>query len=117
MTINNVNISGNLVSDCDKKTVGKTPLVSFVVAVNERRKNGDEWEDYPNFIECNLFGTLGKAVSDKLVKGARVCVYGKLYQSRWEKDGVKMSKISVTVTDIEIMRKPEKKEEQEEIPW
>lgn len=120
MSINNVCISGNLVADCDKKKAGEMPLVTFVMAVNDRRKVGGEWQDYANFIECSLFGNLGKALSDKLVKGARVCVYGKLYQSRWEKDGINMSKVSVTVNDIEIMRKPEKtdsKATQEEIPW
>lgn len=121
MSINNVNISGNLVADCEKKNAGQTPLVTFVVAVNERRKNqqSGEWEDYPNFIECNMFGALAKALSDKLVKGARVCVSGKLYQQRWESDGKKMSKVTITANDIEITRTPEKKHEaaQDEIPW
>lgn len=118
MNVNTVAISGNLVADCEKKTAGQTPLASFVIAVNESRKNSTgEWEDYPNFIECNLFGNRVKSYAASLVKGTKVFISGKLYQSRWQKDGQNMSKISVTVDTIEIMAKREKPQAQEEIPW
>lgn len=118
MNVNTVAISGNLVADCEKKNAGQTPLASFVIAVNESKKNSaGEWEDYPNFIECNLFGNRAKALSESLVKGTKVFISGKLYQSRWNKDGQNMSKISVTVDTIEIMAKREKPVKQEEIPW
>ena len=118
MNINTVAISGNLVADCEKKNAGQTPLASFVIAVNESKKNANgEWEDYPNFIECNLFGNRAKALSESLVKGTKVFISGKLYQSRWNKDGQNMSKISVTVDTIEINQKREKPAKQEEIPW
>ena len=121
MNINSVTISGNLVADCEKKNAGQTPLVTFVVAVNESKRTGENtWEDYPNFIECNLFGNRAKALADNLTKGTKVFVSGKLYQSRWQKDGVNMSKVSITVDRIEIgySRTPvETKGKQEEIPW
>ena len=34
-------------------------ILDFGVAVNDRRKNQQtgEWEDYPNFVDCTMFGT------------------------------------------------------------
>ena len=44
MSINSVNITGNLTRDCEVRTTsGGTNVVSFGVAVNERRKVNGEW--------------------------------------------------------------------------
>lgn len=120
-SINTVAISGNLVADCTKGKAGETPVVNFVLAVDERRKgkNGD-WESYPNYIECALFGPRAKALSDALEKGVKVYVQGKLHQSRWEKDGQNRSKVSVTVDEIVIgyTRPVEAQDEPaDDIPW
>ena len=51
MSINRVNISGNLTRDPElRATTGGTQVLSFGMAVNDRRKNQQtgEWEDYPN---------------------------------------------------------------------
>ena len=120
-SINTVAISGNLVADCTKGKAGETPVVNFVLAVDERRKgkNGD-WESYPNYIECALFGSRAKALADTLEKGVKVYVQGKLHQSRWEKDGQNRSKVSVTVDEIVIgyTRPAEAQDEPaDDIPW
>ena len=102
-SINTVAISGNLVADCTKGKAGDTPVINFVIAVDERRKGkGGEWESYPNYIECALFGARAKALADALNKGVKVYVQGKLHQSRWEKDGQNRSKVTVTVDEIVI---------------
>ena len=59
MSINRVIISGNLTRDPElRSTAGGLPVLGFGVAVNDRRKNQQtgEWEDYPNFIDCTMFG-------------------------------------------------------------
>ena len=59
MSINRVNISGNLTRDPElRSTAGGTQILSFGVAVNDRRRNAQtgEWEDVPNFIDCVVFG-------------------------------------------------------------
>ena len=102
-SINTVAVSGNLVADCTKCKAGDTPVINFIIAVDERRKGkGGEWESYPNYIECALFGARAKALSDALTKGVKVYVQGKLHQSRWEKDGQNRSKVTVTVDEIVI---------------
>lgn len=106
MSINNVNISGNLVRDSElRQTNSGFSILGFSVAVNDRMKNQQtgEWEDHPNFIDCTLFGSRAEKLAGYLVKGVKVAVNGKLRQSTWEKDGQKRSKIEIIVDDVEFM--------------
>ena len=106
MSINRVVISGNLTRDPDlRSTASGMPVLGFGVAVNDRRKNQQtgEWEDYPNFIDCTMFGARAQSVSRFLNKGMKVAIEGKLRWSQWERDGQKRSKIEVSVDEIEFM--------------
>jgi len=106
MSINKVILTGNLTRDPElRATPSGTSVLSFSVAVNDRRKNpsSGEWEDVPNYIDCNLFGTRADALAKYLFKGSKVGVDGKLRWSQWEKDGQKRSKVDVTVDNIELL--------------
>ena len=106
MSINRVNISGNLTRDPElRATAGGTQVLSFGVAVNDRRRNpqSGEWEDYPNFVDCTMFGTRAEAVSRYLSKGSKVAIEGKLRYSSWERDGQRRSKLEVIVDEIEFL--------------
>ncbi len=106
MSINRVIISGNLTRDPElRSTASGMPVLGFGVAVNDRRRNPQtqEWEDYPNFIDCTMFGARAESVSRFLSKGAKVAIEGKLRWSQWERDGQKRSKIEVIVDEIEFM--------------
>ncbi len=106
MSINRVVISGNLTRDPElRSTAGGMSVLGFSVAVNDRRKNQStgEWEDYPNFIDCTMFGARAQSLHQYLTKGAKVSVEGKLRWSQWERDGQKRSKIEVIVDELEFM--------------
>ena len=106
MSINRVNISGHLTRDPElRATAGGTQVLSFGVAVNDRRRNpqSGEWEDYPNFVDCTMFGTRAEAVSRYLSKGSKVAIEGKLRYSSWERDGQRRSKLEVIVDEIEFL--------------
>ena len=106
MSINRVIISGNLTRDPDlRQTASGMPVLGLGVAVNDRRKNQTtgEWEDYPNFIDCTMFGARAEALSRYLSKGTKVAIEGKLRWSQWERDGQKRSKIEVIVDELEFM--------------
>lgn len=103
--MNRVEITGNLTRDPELKltTKGNT-ILSFSVAVNERQRNASgEWEDYPNYVDCVMFGNRAETVSRFLAKGSKVVVEGRLHQSRWEKDGQRRSKLEVYVDNVEWM--------------
>ena len=107
MSINRVIISGNLTRDPElRSTASGLPVLGFGVAVNDRRKNQQtgEWEDYPNFIDCTMFGARAESLSRYLGKGTKVSIEGKLRWSQWEtNEGQKRSKIEIIVDEIEFM--------------
>lgn len=109
MSINRVNISGNLTRDPEMRhTASGMQVLSFGMAVNDRAKDANgEWVDRPNFIDCTMFGARAEAVSRYISKGSKVAVEGKLRWSQWEKDGQKRSKIEVIVDEIEFMSRRE----------
>ena len=106
MSINRVLISGNLTRDPElRATASGMPVLGLGVAVNDRRKNQStgEWEDYPNFIDCTMFGSRAEAIANFLSKGSKVAIEGKLRWSQWERDGQKRSKLEVIIDEIEFL--------------
>ena len=72
------------------------------IASNTRKKEGDDWTDYPNFIDVTFFGRLAEKLHPQLVKGIPLTIGGRLEQQRWEKDGNKRSKIVVIANHVMI---------------
>ena len=107
MSINRVNITGNLTRDPElRATAGGTQMLAFGVAVNDRRKNPQTgaWEDVPNFVDCIVFGSRAEAVSRFISKGSKVAIEGKLRFSAWEtKEGQRRSKLEVVVDEIDFL--------------
>ena len=106
MSINRVVLTGNLTRDPElRRTQSGMAILSFGIAVNDRRKNPQtgEWEDYANFIDCTMFGSRGESIANYLAKGNKVGIEGKLRWSQWERDGQKRSKIEVIVDDLEFL--------------
>ena len=108
MSINRVCISGNLTRDpVLRSTSGGMSVLSMDVAVNDRRKNQQtgKWEDYPNFVDCTLFGTRGEKLAQYLAKGSKVAIEGKLRYRSWndQQTGQKRSALEVVVDELEFM--------------
>ena len=105
MSINSATISGNLGRDAElRRTRSGTAILSFSVAVNERRKDANgEWGDYTNWVGVTMFGKRAEAIANYLVKGCKVSVQGKLHYSEWERDGQKRSKLEVVADEVEFM--------------
>lgn len=108
MSINRVVVSGNLTRDPElRATPGGTQVLGFGVAVNDRRRNQQtgEWEDYPNFIDCTMFGNRAEALSRILRKGMKVAIEGKLRYSSWEdkNGGGRRSKVEIIPDEVVLM--------------
>lgn len=117
MSINRVNISGNLTRDPEQRaTQSGTSITTFGIAVNDRRRDpqSGEWKDYPNFIDCVVFGNRADALAKLLTKGMKVAVEGKLRWSQWEKDGQKRSKIEVIIDEVEFLSQRQQGNQQTE---
>ena len=108
MSINRVVVSGNLTRDPELRvTPVGTQVLGFGVAVNDRRRNQQtgEWEDYPNFIDCTMFGNRAEALSRILRKGMKVAIEGKLRYSSWEdkNGGGRRSKVEIIPDEVVLM--------------
>ena len=108
MSINRAIVSGNLTRDPElRATPGGTQVLGFGVAVNDRRRNQQtgEWEDYPNFIDCTMFGNRAEALSRILRKGMKVAIEGKLRYSSWEdkNGGGRRSKVEIIPDEVVLM--------------
>ncbi len=102
--INRVTLVGRLTRDCELRyTNNGLQINKFSIAVNRRKKQGDEWVDEVSFIDCTLFGKSGEAVARYMVKGKQVGVDGELRQGRWEQDGQARSKVEVIVNNIQLL--------------
>lgn len=102
--LNTVSIGGNLCRDAElRATASGMAVLTFSVAVNESRKNQQtgQWEDYPNYVDCTMFGSRAESISRYLTNGTYVALTGRLHQNRWQnKDGQNRSKLEVTVDNI-----------------
>ncbi|HEX3173897.1 MAG TPA: single-stranded DNA-binding protein [Solirubrobacterales bacterium] len=87
--INVVVITGNLTRDPELRyTSNKTAVCEMRVAVNSRRKQGEEWVDKPHFFDVTVFGGRAEAIVQHLSKGSPIGIEGRLEWQEWEaKDG------------------------------
>ncbi|MCL1928715.1 MAG: single-stranded DNA-binding protein [Treponema sp.] len=102
--INNVVLVGRLTRDAELKyTAGGQAVCKFSIAVNRRRKQGEQWVDEPNFFDIVLWGRQGETLNQYLVKGKQVGVEGELRQDRWEQDGQNRSRVEVVANNLQLL--------------
>lgn len=79
-----------------------TALCELGVAVNTRKKEGDQWVDGdPQFYDVTCWRELAENVAETVEKGTRVVVVGKLNFRTWETDqGEKRSKVSINADEV-----------------
>lgn len=105
--INRVVLVGRLTRDAEMKyTGGGLAICKFALAINRRRKQGDQWVDEANFFDCVLMGRQGEAINRYLTKGKQVGVEGELRQSRWEQDGQPRSRVEIFATNVQLLGGP-----------
>lgn len=102
--VNQVIIIGRLTRDADLKyTAGGMAIGTFSIAVNRRRKTGDQWVEEASFFEVSLFGKSAESINQYLVKGKQVAVQGELRQDRWEQDGQPRSKVVIIANNVQLL--------------
>jgi single-strand DNA-binding protein len=102
--INHVVLVGRLTRDAELKyTAGGQAVCKFSIAINRRRKSGDQWVDEANFFDIVLWGRQGESLNQYLVKGKQIGVDGELRQDRWEQDGQNRSKVEIVANNIQLL--------------
>jgi len=102
--LNHVVLIGRLTREAELKyTSGGQAVCKFSIAVNRRKKNGDQWEDEANFFDIVVWGRQGESLHPYLIKGKMVGVDGELRQDRWQQDGQNRSKIEIIANYLQLL--------------
>lgn len=101
---NRITIVGNLTRDPELKygTSG-TAICNMTVAVNEKVKRGEKWEDETTFLRVVVFGVQAENCEKYLSKGRGVLVDGRLKINKWEKEGVKRETPEIVANTVRFL--------------
>lgn len=104
LELNKVMLIGNLTRDPELSYIASgQALAKLGLAVSRRYKDRNgEMKEETAFVDLDAWGKTGEFCSQYLKKGRRVFVEGRLKYDSWEKDGVKRSKLSVSVERIQF---------------
>ncbi len=112
MDVNTVVIVGRLTRDLnpsDSREFAYTPngqaRANISVAVNTRRKNGDQWVDEANYFNVTIWGKTAENLKPFLTKGKQVAVEGSLKQDRWQdkETGKTRERIYILANNIQLI--------------
>ena len=102
--VNHVTLIGRCSRDMELKfTGGGMAIGNLSIAVNKRRKKGDEWVEETSFFEIALFGKTAEGLKPYLLKGKQIAVEGELHQDRWEQEGQSRSKVVIHSSNIQLL--------------
>ncbi len=102
--INQVILVGRITRDSELRyTAAGAAICNFSIAVNRRVKKGEQWTDEASFFDLSIWEKQAENLHKYLLKGTQVAVQGELRQDRWEKDGQKMSKVHVFVSNLQLV--------------
>src|SRR5918994_4486738 len=106
MSFNKVILVGNLVRDPELRyTPQGTPVCSFSMATNERRKDKTgEMQDVVTWFRVTLWGRQAETASQYLQKGRPVYIEGRLRVEEWtDRDGKPRHTLEVHATDMQFI--------------
>jgi single-strand DNA-binding protein len=106
MSFNKVILVGNLGRDPELRyTPQGTPVCSFTLATNERRKDKTgEAQDVTTWFRVTLWGRQAETASQYLSKGRPVYIEGRLRLEEWtDRDGKTRQSLEVHATDMQFI--------------
>ena len=106
MSFNKIILVGNLGRDPELRyTPQGTPVCSFSMATNERRKDKTgEMQDHTTWFKVTLWGRQAETASQYLTKGKSVYIEGRLRVEEWtDRDGKPRHTLEVNATDMQFI--------------
>ncbi len=106
MSLNSVNIMGNLTRDPELKYTPAGKSVCSLSIANNRiyTKNGEKVSEV-SYFDVEVWGVVGENCAKYLTKGSGVIVEGRLKQDRWEKDGKTQSRVRISANSVHFLAK------------
>jgi single-strand DNA-binding protein len=106
MSFNKVIVVGNLGRDPEMRfTPQGTPVCTFSVATNERRKDkAGEPQDFTTWFRVTVWGKQAETVSKYLTKGRSVYAEGRMHVEEWtDKDGKQRYTLELNASDVRFI--------------
>ena len=107
MSFNKLIVVGNLGRDPELRyTPQGTPVCTFSIASNERRKasGAGEPQDITTWFRVTVWGKQAETVSKYLTKGRSVYVEGRLHAEEWtDKEGKTRHSLELNATDVQFI--------------
>jgi single-strand DNA-binding protein len=106
MSFNKIILVGNLGRDPELRyTPQGTPVCSFSLATNERRKDKTgEMQDQTTWFKVTLWGRQAETASQYLTKGRPIYIEGRLRVEEWtDRDGKPRHTLEVHATDMQFI--------------
>jgi single-strand DNA-binding protein len=106
MSFNKIILIGNLGRDPELRyTPQGTPVCSFTLATNEKRKDrSGEVQDLTTWFRITLWGRQAESASQYLSKGRPVYIEGRLRVEEWtDRDGRQRYTLEVHATDMQFI--------------
>lgn len=106
MSLNSVNIMGNLTRDPELRYAQSGKGVCSLSIASNRifTKNGERASEV-SYFDVEVWGAVAENCAKYLKKGSGIIVEGRLRQDRWEKDGKTQSKVRIVANNIHFMPK------------
>ena len=106
MSLNSVNIMGNLTRDPELKYTNSGRSVCNLSIANNRvyTKNGEKVTEV-SYFDIEVWGVIAENCAKYLSKGSGIIVEGRLKQDRWEKDGKTQSRVRIAANNIHFLPK------------
>ena len=105
--LNHVIEIGRLTRDISERdfgyTTGGTARLNLSIAVNRSEKRNGAWQDKVSYFEVTVWGKTAENIRPYLHKGKQIAVNGYLDQQRWEKDGVRYSKVCIIANNVQLL--------------
>jgi single-strand DNA-binding protein len=106
MSFNKIIIVGNLGRDPELRYTSQgTPVCSFSVATNERRKDkSGEPQDITTWFKITVWGRQAETVSQYLTKGRRVYLEGRLHVEEYtDREGKLRHSLEVNASEVHFL--------------
>ena len=106
MSLNSVNIMGNLTRDPEMKfTPSGKAVCSLSIANNRVYTKNSEKVTEVSYFDVEVWGLAAENCAKYLTKGNGIIVEGRLRQDRWEKDGKTQSRVRITANAVHFLPK------------
>ena len=103
--INRVVLVGRLTRDPELRSLPSGHTVcNLRLACNGSRKDGETYQERPNFFDVSAFGAYGENIDRYIHKGSRVAVDGHLEWREWEtSEQTKRQAVSIVAESVQFL--------------